>query len=361
MSENNLELGHDVTAPRTHGFEFRGNGTEYFKIWIVNLCLSILTLGIYSAWATVRNRRYLYGSSYLMDSAFDFHASGSQILRGRLFAVALFGLYVALGQWAPLWQGVLVLVLLPFLPWVIVQARRFNTTQTSWRGVRFGFERAYWPAAREFLLWPLLIPFTLGLIFPYIYFRQHRFFVDNSRFGQDKFRLEATPGWFYGAILGVGAASALVAIVAALAGFMALGLAFPGGSEGTANAGAAVTFALGFAVVVYGVMLVGGIVLRTLLLNHVWSQVRIRGGQFGLALGIVPMVWIALSNVVLIVATLGLATPWAKVRMLRYRLSCLSCIVSHADVAAIEAAAERESAAVGDEVAGAFDLDVGIA
>lgn len=143
MSENNLETGHDVTAPRTHGFEFRGSGTEYFRIWFVNLCLSILTLGIYSAWATVRNRRYLYGSTYLMDSAFDFHARGAQILKGRLVAVALFAAYISLGQWAPLWQGVLMLVLLPFVPWVIVQARRFNTTNTSWRGVRLGFERTY--------------------------------------------------------------------------------------------------------------------------------------------------------------------------------------------------------------------------
>ncbi len=39
--------------------EFKGNGFEYFQIWIVNIVLTIVTLGIYSAWATVRNKRYL--------------------------------------------------------------------------------------------------------------------------------------------------------------------------------------------------------------------------------------------------------------------------------------------------------------
>jgi uncharacterized membrane protein YjgN (DUF898 family) len=29
---------------------FNGNGAEYFGIWIVNLLLTIVTLGIYSAW-----------------------------------------------------------------------------------------------------------------------------------------------------------------------------------------------------------------------------------------------------------------------------------------------------------------------
>ncbi len=33
------------------GFRFTGNGGEYFRIWIVNLMLTIVTLGIYSAWA----------------------------------------------------------------------------------------------------------------------------------------------------------------------------------------------------------------------------------------------------------------------------------------------------------------------
>lgn len=37
--------------------EFRGTIAEYFKIWIVNIALSLLTLGIYSAWATVRTHK----------------------------------------------------------------------------------------------------------------------------------------------------------------------------------------------------------------------------------------------------------------------------------------------------------------
>ncbi len=32
-------------------FSFTGTPREYFGIWIVNVLLTILTLGIYSAWA----------------------------------------------------------------------------------------------------------------------------------------------------------------------------------------------------------------------------------------------------------------------------------------------------------------------
>ncbi|MCS6766168.1 MAG: DUF898 domain-containing protein, partial [Candidatus Protistobacter heckmanni] len=38
---------------RTLPLRFTGSGAEYFRIWIVNLSLSVLTLGIYSAWAKV--------------------------------------------------------------------------------------------------------------------------------------------------------------------------------------------------------------------------------------------------------------------------------------------------------------------
>ena len=46
-------------------FEFHGNGADYFRIWIVNLLFSILTLGIYSAWAKVRTKKYFYGNTEL--------------------------------------------------------------------------------------------------------------------------------------------------------------------------------------------------------------------------------------------------------------------------------------------------------
>jgi hypothetical protein len=36
---------------------FTGEGGEYFRIWVINTVLSIVTLGIYSAWAKFARRR----------------------------------------------------------------------------------------------------------------------------------------------------------------------------------------------------------------------------------------------------------------------------------------------------------------
>ena len=69
------------------GFEFRGSAREWFGIWIVNLLLSIVTLGIYSAWAKVRAKKYFYQNTYVAGRNFDYHATGMQIFLGRLIVI----------------------------------------------------------------------------------------------------------------------------------------------------------------------------------------------------------------------------------------------------------------------------------
>src|SRR2546427_10354539 len=93
--------------------EFTGTAAEYFRIWIVNLFFTLATLGIYSAWAKVRKRRYFYGSTRLDGDSFDYFASPKAILNGRIIAVAIFANYhLAVGLYPharpPFWDlGVL--------------------------------------------------------------------------------------------------------------------------------------------------------------------------------------------------------------------------------------------------------------
>src|SRR5271169_6261665 len=72
---------------------FTGNGEEYFGIWIVNLLLTIITFGIYSAWAKVRRLQYFYRHTELAGSSFDFHGTAIRIFIGRLVALAMLFAY----------------------------------------------------------------------------------------------------------------------------------------------------------------------------------------------------------------------------------------------------------------------------
>ena len=61
MDLNAEQAGYATSKPLTaqlnrEYFRFHGNGAEYFRIWIVNFLLTLLTLGVYSAWAKVRKK-----------------------------------------------------------------------------------------------------------------------------------------------------------------------------------------------------------------------------------------------------------------------------------------------------------------
>ena len=193
----------DEPKRRSIGFEFTGKGGEFFRIWIVNLLLTIVTLGIYSAWAKVRTLRYFYGNTRLDENSFEYLAKPMQILKGRIIAFVLLILYSVLGSLWPIFgmfSGVLVMIA---TPWLIVRGLSFHMHNSAWRGVRFGFDGKVGSAALAFVGWPMLALLTLGLLFPLSLQRQQRFLVEHSRYGATRFGFNAGPGVFY-ALTGIG-------------------------------------------------------------------------------------------------------------------------------------------------------------
>ena len=92
-----MEAEHTATT-QTMPIRFSGSAGEYFKIWIVNIALTVVTLGIYSPWAKVRKLRYFYTNTSLEDGHFDYHANPKAILYGRLIAVGMLVIYYATGN-----------------------------------------------------------------------------------------------------------------------------------------------------------------------------------------------------------------------------------------------------------------------
>jgi len=125
-----------------HRPQFSGRTGEYFGIWFVNLLLSIVTLGIYSAWAKVRTQRYFYGNTRLAGASFDYLADPISILKGRLIAYAF---VISLGlsaRFSPLLYAVLFLTMVAAMPLAMVLSLRFRARNSAWRGVTFGFDKS---------------------------------------------------------------------------------------------------------------------------------------------------------------------------------------------------------------------------
>jgi len=311
--------------------KFTGQAGEYFRIWIVNLCLSVLTLGIYSAWAKVRRKRYYYGSTLLPGSSFEYLGYPVAILKGRILVVLAFAIYSLSQHFLPLASVLLLLVLLVFMPWVIQRALQFNARMSTHRNVRFGFHGTKLDIFGVLLIGGLLVPITLGLAYPFYLCMKRRIFVDNSAYGDRRFNFTATTGDYY---------------VAALKVFLAF-LGFIAGSIVTVGIGALPLYLLLRA---YS---------EATFARLAWSNTHLAGIRFECGWRAGGLFWLYFVNSLAIVVSFGLLIPWAAIRTARYKLERISL---HAEqgLSGILAAAQDSVGAVGDEAGELLGFDFGL-
>lgn len=333
-------------------FEFSGNAVEYFQIWIVNVFLTIITLGIYSAWAKVRRNRYLYSSTRLAGASFEYLAQPLQILKGRLIALGLVAFYVVSGHVSPALQLAEMVVFLGFLPWLVNRARAFALRNTAYRNITFDFRGQYGEAASVYLLWPVLLALSLGLLYPLYAWRRSRYAIDNSCYGSQAFAFRAGRGAFFLAYLKFLALLVLVLVAAIVA---VAGAATSLGDAGGAGV-AGVILAVGLAVLA---LLAALTYLHVAVANLTWSSIEIAGMGTRCSLATPAMYWIALSSMVAIVLSFGLLIPWAEIRMARYRIGQMA--LEHAEkLAALVGAESRHVGAAGEELSDLLGVDVAV-
>lgn len=156
-----------------HRIEFTGSGGEYFRVWIVNLLLTVVTLGVYTPFAHRRTARYFYSHTVVAGSPLEFTATGGRMLLGFLLVV---GLYIAFNIASGTDQQVATALMLVggavLAPYLWASAMRFRMSSTRWRGVRLQFAaswpqvyRAAWPMLVIALVW-FVVSVTMAIIAP---------------------------------------------------------------------------------------------------------------------------------------------------------------------------------------------------
>jgi uncharacterized membrane protein YjgN (DUF898 family) len=198
MDTTSQDTTSEAVQAKYFPIEFKGDGMEYTKLVLVNTALSILTLGIFSAWAKVRTRKYVYGNLYINNANFNYHGDPIQILKGRLIIGGLFLMYGFGGKisiFLPLLAGLIFFIA---MPWLLVRGMAFNMHNTSYRNIRFGFKQEYGEAYKVILLGYLITIITLGLGAPYFYQTFSKFRIENTRYGKSYFKTRFTTGDFYG-------------------------------------------------------------------------------------------------------------------------------------------------------------------
>ncbi len=336
---------------QTLPLEFTGSGREYFRIWIVNLCLTLLTFGIYSAWAKVRRLQYFYRNTRLQHAVFDFHGQALMILRGRLLALCMFVL----------------------LPLMARSALRFRLANSSYRGLRFSFGGsragawlAYGPPLAMLLLPPLLIlldvsegwlalPGLLYFAWPWMHWRIQHYQYHHLHWARLDSRCGIGPGAFFRSYL----KALLLGLAAALLAAMLIAALFGEKSQDRTQMLLPTLTAL---LLLYLIYLFTFPWLQGRLLNLVLSQTRFGPLHCVARLPLAAYLLLVTKNTVLTLLTLGLYRPFAVVALWRFRLRYLQLQAPAAWVAAFDSLDGVQEGAAGhaggDGVADMFGFDL---
>jgi len=364
---------------------FTGAGSEYFKIWIVNILLTIITMGIYYPWAKVRNRRYFYGNTNLADRNFEYHATGKQLLLGFIIGVVFFTIYTFITSVAPQFAIVFVLLFMLIFPWLIWRSLMFNMKVTSFSNVHFSFKGSLKKAYVLFLGYPLLayaliavvgvlaavlVPslgninpniliiggVVLGLIMTvgYIYFialikkKAKEYTIENSYYGQGKFSTNLELKKFisiYAKAFGI----LLIPMIIMGIGLSSLALGL--GTELLVFVGYIGFFISMLLVMAYVVSRERAYVYEnTLLDDKIALESTLSAREFAMVM---------FTNFLMVAFTLGLASPWAKVRMARLMLEN-TLVDTSAGFDEYITQQQNNVGAIGEQIGEAFDVDMDV-
>jgi uncharacterized membrane protein YjgN (DUF898 family) len=300
---------------------FHGSGGSLLGIHVVNVLLTLVTLGVYYCWAKTRIRRYLYSESGFEGDRFAYHGNGKELLLGFLRAFVVFFLPVivvlfVLDQFdvdvsvrnAAASLGSILYFM--FTPVATVGSRRYRLTRTSWRGIRFSFRGRAKDFIWIFVKGYFLTALTFGLYHPFFLTERQEFLVSHSYFGNERFDFDGS-GWdlFRGFVLSIL-------------------LTLP---------------TLGICWIWYLAR------KRRFFWDHTgFGQARFRSTVSGGAL-----LGLYLVNALLLVCTLGIAWPWVRVRNIRFAYRYLE-LEGPLDLERIQQEAQLASA-TGEGLAGFLD------
>jgi len=388
-----------MEAPSHEGGQWRlplrfvGSGSEYFRIWIANLLLTLLTVGLYYPFAKVRRQRYFHGATEVGGFPLSYHADPWSVLRGHGVVAAMFLAYGAATLLSPV---AALLVLVGFgLAWPALwhSSLRFRLANTGWRGLRLQFhgtrQGAYRAFAPGIMLAVLvvaagtlvqaegpvaakradpgpnaavagLLPLVMGLAFPALLWRLRRYQHAHYGLAGEQTRFGVPMSAFYGVTFRAGFIATAVGLAAAVGAYSVMvGFgALEGGKGGTGRLMLMALVLVGVVVLAYqGVV---GPYMTARLQNLVWNGTRSDHLRFESDLGFGALLGLSLRNWLLVLCTLGLYLPFAAVAMARMRLQAVTVWSTLPPDTLVSTDPLGRTTALGDAAGDVAGIDLGL-
>jgi len=369
---------YDDPVPSPHQTEiditWSGSPWKLVGLSFVNTLLMILTLGIYGFWGRTEVRRRIWSSVRLNGEPLRYTGTGKELMLGFLvvFGVVLFpvlaitvAVIITFGpesMAARVVQFALYVVFFFLVGMAVYRARRYRLSRTNWRGIRGTMIGSSLRYALIAFATVILYPLTIGWIAPWRANMLQRRLTRETVFGNQQLGYDGTSGPLYAryAVVWIGTIAILAGAGFAIFGMLgpkllSLAEAAASGAPPVQLTAREIASVLG---ILFGAFCLWSIVsawYRASMANHFARSTTYQAARFSLAIGPGGLIWLFLSNLFLIVFTLGILRPVAEARMARYLVERmrLNGPVDLAEIAQSEAALGR----TGEGLAQAFDVD----
>lgn len=351
--ENLAHESSSVTAPHVqHQMHFTASVGDYFGIWLANTALTILTLGFYAPWAKVRRERFLLGHTILDGAAFDYTANPVKILKGRLLILGLFTTAAVVKSISP--AAFFLVIAIPVAigyPWALTMAVRFRCRYTNYRNLSFSFSGRPWDTFLWAVFPKLVSILTLGLLFPWARHKERKYIVNHVRYGAERFRSHSFVKSFY-----LVYCVAVPCFLVCFAGVVVVAM-LPMFFQVEQDTGAFKAFSFVIGMIAASGFMVTYYLVRGWLVRLTWSGATLGGYRLEVRISAVRYAWIAISNLILRIISLGFLTPLCVVRLRRY---VVENIIVHGPHRIDQFVADRqqEISSLGDQAADIYDVDV---
>ncbi|WP_053228310.1 YjgN family protein [Spirochaeta cellobiosiphila] len=182
---------------------FQGNGKELFGIYVINMVLTVLTLGIYAAWAKSKRLKYIYSNTEFANGRFRYHGEGIEIFKGFLkflavlvviYLVYLVGVFLEDNTIIALGSIIWTLGFITVIPLAIHGGMKYRMSRTSWNGIHFGYRGDKKTLLKLYLKNVGLTIITLGIYFPWLQANLQKYIISHIRFGNIKVEWTGTGG-----------------------------------------------------------------------------------------------------------------------------------------------------------------------
>lgn len=372
-----------VQGPTELAIRFVGSGSEYFRIWIVNLLLTLVTLGFYYPFAKTRRLKYFYGATEVGGHPLSFHGRPWAMFRGYLAALVFFIAYSVAGYVSPVAGVVALLALVLLWPVLWHSSLRFRLANTSWRGLRMRFTGARGGAYKAMMLLNLLLVLLFAIL---------------AAIGGTPINKLENRALFHGFWLTYLALLVVIPVQLWLVTRYQNGHLALAGEHSTFDVGLGKFYRLSLITLLYFVLLIlvfvgllvgGAIVLRgasftpwimgvlfvigylcmlcvtggyfvARLQNLTWNGTRSPGLTFRSTLPASALIKLWFKNWLLALVTVGLYHPYAKVASTRLRLEAVTLLAAVNVDEMVAAQEANASTATGDAAGDLFGLDFGL-